>query len=226
MENLKIDANKVRKLIVLLGLVILVIISVILVLLMNPTDNRLKYIYDESQEGNIEIMPLNVSPLFVEYTGRVNQRSIYKAMYLLVNNVVQEYYNEFKGNFNDDTIGKYFDRNTEKIRQDLGITDKAEFIKVINVFKNLNGDKLELEEYIIVPDSFDRTTKGLEFVLLIKYKDNSRIALTLEVLNAKQSTKTPINCSADVDGKYLDYEYEKNTTPVVEIEGRPGKVIN
>lgn len=226
MEELKIDANKVRKLIVLLAIIIIAIIIVILILLTNSTDNRLKYIYNENDEGNIELMPLNVSPLFVEYAGRINQRSIYKAMYLLVDDIIQEYYKEFKGNFNEENIGKYYDKNTEKVRRDLGITEREEFIKFVNVLKDLQGDELKLEEYIIVPDSIDKTTKGLEFALLIKYEGNSRIAFNLEILNAKQSTKTPINCSGDVDEKYLNYEYEKNTTPVVEIEGRPGKVIN
>ncbi len=226
MKNLKIDANKVRTLITVLGIVIIAMIAIMLVLLMDPTDRRLNYIYNESKKADMEKTPLNVSPLFVEYTGRVNQGSVYKAMYLLVNDIAQEYYSKFKGNFNEDTIGKYFDRNSEKVRKDLGITDKNDFIKFINVFKNLNGEEIEVEEYIIVPNSIRKSTNGVEFVLLVKYKDNSRIALKLNLLNAKQPTKTPIDCSANVDEKYLNYEYEKNTNPIVEIENRPGKVIN
>lgn len=225
MGKIKVDANKIRKLIILLAIVVVVIIIAVLILLTNSTENRLRYIYNEKNEGNIELMPLNVSPLFVEYTGRVNQRSIYKAMYLLVDDVIQEYYKDFKGNFNEDYLSKYYDKNTEKVRKDLGIIEKDEFIKFATCLKDLQSDKLKLEEYIIVPDSITKTAKGVKFVLIIKYEGNSKIALNLEILNNEQTTKTPINCFGGVEEKYLDYEYEKNTTNEVEIEGRPGKVI-
>ena len=225
MENLKIDPKKIRKLIIILSLVILVIVAIIILINVNQKVSRLNYIYDENQEGNIEIMPLNVSPLFEKYAGRVNQRSVYKTMYLLVDVILQEYYNEFKGQFEEGIISDYFDKNSEKIREDFGITEREEFIKLMEIFKELKGEDLELEEYIIVPDSIRRTIGGLEFVLLVKYKGNSQIAICLEVVNALQTNKTPINCSANVNEIYLNYVYEENAIPEVEIKDRPGKVI-
>ena len=60
MENLKIDPKKIRKLIIILSLVILVIVAIIILINVNQKVSRLNYIYDENQEGNIEIMPLNI----------------------------------------------------------------------------------------------------------------------------------------------------------------------
>lgn len=226
MENTKKKINKIKRLLVILGILLIVAITAIVIIKYNPTDRRLKKIYNEEYEGRIEKMPLNVSPLFEKYTGKINQRSIYKAMYIFVDDIVPKYYSKFKKDFNRDNIENYYDKKSMIIEKELGITEKQEFVKFIQELEKIKNSELNLEEYIIVPESINNTNKSLKFVLLIKYEGNSRIAYNLEILNSKKSTRTPINYSGDVNEEYLDYEYQKNTNPIVVIEGKPGKVIN
>lgn len=221
---MKINVKVLRRVILILALVILVGIGILLLLLSNPLDNRLKYIYND-KEGTISQMPQNVSPLFAEYGGIINQRSIYKAMYVFVNDIVEEYYLKFKDNFNKEKIESYYDKNAVDIKIELGITEKQEFVDFINNLSKLKGDELKLKEYIIIPDSITQAARSTKFVLAVDYENNERVLFELYLLNSSDNTKTPINYKA-ADNTYLDYEMNTNLEePVIDNTVRPGKVV-
>ena len=227
-KSRKEKINLIRKMIVILALAIVVSVIVIIILLNNPVDNRLRYIYNENKEGNIEISPLNVSPLFVDYVGRVNQRSLYKAMYVFVNDIVQDYYLKFKeNNFDKEVIATYYNEHSEDIKRELRIENQEEFITLMNTIKDLKGDELILKSYTIVPDSISKERNGTEFVLLVEYEGNESVGFYLKILNTSTSDNSPIEYRGGVDNsEYLEYEYEINDGPQMVIENPPGKVVN
>lgn len=221
---MKVNVKVLRRIILILAIVILIGIVAMLILLSNPVDNRIKFIYSD-KEGTIEKMPQNVSPLFSEYAGVIDQRSVYKAMYVFVNDIVEEYYLKFKGDFNKEKIEKYYDKNAVEIKSELGITEKKDFVDFINNLSSLKGDELRLKEYIIIPNSITQAVRATKFVLAVDYENNERILFELYLLNSSDKTKTPINYKA-ADDTYLDYEPNQVVEePVVEDVVRPGKVV-
>lgn len=221
---MKINIKKLRRVILLLAVIILIGILLMLILLSNKTDNRIDYIYS-AKEGTIDIMPQNVSPLFMEYAGLIEQRSVYKAMYVFVNDMVKDYYLKFKTDFNQENIEKYYDKNVIEIQKELGINNKEEFVKFINTLKKLNGDELKLKQYVIIPESLKQVPGATKFVLAVDYENNERILFELELLNSSAQNKTPINYKA-TDDTYLNYEQKKDDTDYtnVEVIQRPGRV--
>lgn len=221
---MKVNIKVLRRIILILAIVILIGIGIMLVLLNDPVENRLNYIYND-KEGTINQMPLNVSPLFIEYNGRIEQRTVYKAMYVFVNDIIQDYYLKFKNDFSKEKIEKYYDNNKVDIEQELGITEKQEFVEFINVLKNLKGDNLKLKQYIIIPESITQITRATKFILAVDYEENDRVLFELNLLNTSPATNTPIIYKATTED-YMNYEVE---TTVIDSEiepiSTPGKVI-
>ena len=93
-----------------------------------PVNKRLRLIYNENKEGNIEIMPTNVTELFMDYEGSINQRSIYKAMYLFADEIVKSYYDKLK-DYDDAQVKEYFSKNYNDIQRELSSSDNEFPIK-------------------------------------------------------------------------------------------------
>ena len=221
---MKVKIKMLRRIILILAIFIIRGIVVMLILLSNPLDNRIKYIYSK-QEGTISQMPKNVSSLFAEYNGLTNQRSIYKAMYIFVNDIVEEYYLKFKDDFNKEKIEKYYDKNALEIKTELGIMEKYVFVDFINNLSNLKGNELKLKEYIIIPESITQVVRATRCVLAVEYENNNRILFELDLLNSSDESKTPINYKA-ADSTYSDYNLDtENEEVVVDNTERPGKII-
>lgn len=222
---MKINIKKLRKIILILAITILIGILLMLILLTNKTDNRIDYIYS-AKEGTIDMMPQNVSSLFMEYAGIIEQRSIYKAMYVFVNDMVKDYYLKFKIDSNQEMIEKYYNQNIAEIQKELGITNKEEFVKFISTLNKLKDDELKLKQYIIIPESLKQVPGATKFVLAVDYENNERILFELELLNSSAKNKTPINYKV-ADDTYMNYEQKKDNTDYtnVEVIQRPGKII-
>ena len=170
-------------------------------------------------------MPENVSPLFAKYNGTVESQSIYKAMNIFVEDIIKEYYSEFKDDFDEAKIAKHYDNNALTIKRELGITDKETFIAFINTLKVLKGDELVLKDYIIIPDSIKQVTRGLKFVLAVDYENNERLLFDLKILNNSSKESTPINYSDSSENQYMDYELEVYTEEyIVDNNERTGSV--
>ena len=148
-KKVKVNMRALRRIILICAIVILIAIGFMIIILMNPVENRINYIYKNEQDWSISKMPENVSPLFAKYNGTVESQSIYKAMNIFVEDIIKEYYSEFKDDFDEAKIAKHYDNNALTIKRELGITDKETFIAFINTLKVLKGDELVLKDYII-----------------------------------------------------------------------------
>lgn len=214
--------KKVKKYIIMLFMLLILLLAILIVIYNNPVDKNLRYIYNEKKAGNISVMPNNVTDLFTKYQGRINQRSIYKGLYIFVNEILEKYYLETKSLSNED-VKKYYNQNIKNIGKEIGITQEDEFIKFYETIKNLHGTELSLEEYTINPTTIKNKKGYTECVLLIKYQNNEQIGIYLNILNNKDINKTPINYKGGVEEKDLEYEYIPNDyTQVVQS---PGKVV-
>ncbi len=221
---MKINMKLLRKIILILAVIILIGIGMMLMLLNDPVENRINYIYND-KEGTIPQMPLNVSPLFMEYSGRLEERTIYKAMSVFVNDIVQDYYLKFKGDFAQERIEKYFDSNKKDIEKELGIDDKKVFVEFISTLKNLKGDTLKLKQYIIIPESITQITRATKLVLAVDYEENDRVLFELNILNSSADDRTPINYKATTED-YMTYELPGSTiSNDIEPISTPGKVM-
>lgn len=221
---MKINIKILRKIIFILAIIILISIGMMLILLNDPVENRIKYIYSD-KEGTINQMPQNVSPLFMEYAGMIPQRTVYKAMNVFANDIVQDYYSKFKNDFSKEKIEKYFDSNSDDIGKELGITEKEEFVKFIETLSSLKGDELKLKQYIIIPESITQITRATKFVLAVDYEGNDRVLFELNLLNTSSDDQTPINYKATTDD-YLTYELPNSEiSDDIEPISTPGKVI-
>lgn len=214
--------KKIKKYIILLFILLILLLAILIVIYNNPVDKKLRYIYNEKKTGDISVMPNNVVDLFTKYQGRINQRSIYKALYSFVDETLEKYYLQIKS-LNNEEVKKYYNQNTKNIVKELGITEESEFIKFCETIKNLQGTELSLQEYTINPTSLKNKKGYTECVLLIKYENNEPIGVYLNITNDKDINKTPINYKGGVEEKYLEYEYVPNDyTQVIQS---PGKVI-
>lgn len=226
--------SKILKLmIVLLSIILIVILAVFILFFNNSTNKNLRYIYDTEVEGQIEKMPLNVVYAISEYKGSVNQRSIYKALYMLVDEMIPKYKN-LLSEINEVGISNYFNKNKIEIAKELGITEENDFISFIGTIKELNGETLTLEEYTFHPEGTSKKTGYLQTILLIKYAGNEKIGLYVKLSNEVNEYSYPISVSGGIDKKYLDYEYgsefvktDENGNEIKEGTYTPtGRVIN
>lgn len=219
------NIKNIRKAIIILVIMLIILLIALIILYNNPTDKTLRYIYNTKEEGNIDIMPTNVDKLFEVYSGNVNQRSLYKAMYCFATEYVEKYYLDTK-NLSNDGIEEYFDSNSKSIEKELGISDKDKFNSFCeNLKNNLSGDNLNLVSYTINPNYIKRTTSSTECSIVIKYDNNSKIAFYLSIQNELNENKTPIYYEACTDEEILSYEYTNNNYVTPDAVQSPGKVI-
>ena len=208
-------------------MIILIFLLILLIVFYNkPDEKNLRYIYNENVEGTIDMMPLNVSYALSDYKGNVDQRSIYKALYMLVKDIIPDYYNKLSS-IQSEGIEKYFSKNKNNIKKELGITEVSDFKSFIETIKNLQGNTLVLKEYTFHPDAVKKTSEYLENILLIKYENNEKIGIYVKIYNEKDEKGFAIECSGGVSDSYLDYEYgsEREKKEYVPFTS-PGKVIN
>lgn len=209
----KINAKKIKKMIRLLVIILLVVLTIFLIIYNNPIDRKLRYIYNEKKAGEISQMPYEVVHLFNTYRGRVPNRSVYKSLYHFVDEVVEKYYLALK-DANDSEIQKYYNKNVNDIKRELGLTQELDFIGFIKTVQKLNSDELILEEYMVNPEAniIQDSNEGAKLVLLVKYKDNTRIGFNIEIMNIINTKMTPIIYKGNVAEENLEYEYKKYET--------------
>lgn len=210
----KVDAKKIKKLIRLILIILLIVLTIFLIIYNNPIDRNLRYIYNEKKVGEIDKMPYEVVHLFTTYRGKVPQRSVYKALYYFVDELIEKYYFELK-DANEDRIKAYYNDNQNSIKKELGLTQDVDFVDFIKTIQTLKGEELVLEEYMVNPEAniVQDNDEAAELVLLVKYKDNNRIGFNIEIMNSVNTKMTPIIYKGNVAEENLNYEYEKYETP-------------
>lgn len=207
-QNLKV--KKIKKMIILLFIVFLILLTVIIIIYNNPTDRNLRYIYNTKKVGTIDIMPTNVEKLFVEYRGKLNARSIYKAMDVFTNKLVPKYFLEIRELKKED-ISKYFKENYKIIEKELGIKEEEKFYSFCeNLKKNLKGEDITLTSYTVYPENIKKFSTHTDYIIIVKYNNTQKIAFKLSIQHNFDKEKTPIYYEACIDEKILEYEYIPN----------------
>ena len=138
-SNMLNKSKIIRNFIIALFVLLILFVIGYLIVINLPVNKRLRLIYNENKEGNIEIMPTNVTELFMDYEGSINQRSIYKAMYLFADEIVKSYYDKLK-DYDDAQVKEYFSKNYNDIQRELRISDENEFISLTDIAKYRNED--------------------------------------------------------------------------------------
>lgn len=227
------NEKKIKVFIILLSIILVMLLVIFGIVYFNKTNKDLRYIYDTNVEGNIEMMPLNVAYAISDYKGGVNQRTIYKALYMLVDETIPKYSN-LVSEIEQAGVSNYFKTNKIVIAKELGITAEDDFTSFISEIKQLKGENLVLKEYTFHPDAVARRSGYLENVLLIKYENNEKIGLYIRIPNQVNENIFAITCAGGVEEKYLEYEYgselvntDENGEVIQDVEyTSPGKVIN
>lgn len=182
---------------------------------------QLKNIYSKENNNEVKIMPDNIIAL--DYQGNLDYIVLYKSMYNFFDGSVNKYYKLTK-NFDDKNIQEYFEKKSKNIEREIGVTDKQEFIELIKNIQKLEGKKLEIQEYVIVPDTVSSNRNYLRLSIKATYKDNKPIGFNLTIYNNPDTTKTPIKYETCKDYKVLLYEKEElDLTPITDIIDVPGK---
>ena len=205
----RVTLNK-RMIIMLIALLILLLVFVIamaVVLYNNPIDKAIRRIYNDKKENAISVMPINVASAFPEYSGDVEQLAIYNALEYFASDTVAKYMKELRGK---DVAGieTYFNLNKKDIEKELRIESAEEFKTFATEVQKLTGDSLKLTKWTINPNTVMTRGRNVEFVMIMEYENNVKIAFKMNVLADKDETMVPIKYTGGVNEEYKNYEYQ------------------
>lgn len=205
----RVTLNK-RMIIMLIALLILLLVFVIamaVVLYNNPIDKAIRRIYNDKKENAISVMPINVASAFPEYSGDVEQLAIYNALEYFANDTVAKYMKELRGK---DVAGieTYFNLNKKDIEKELRIESAEEFKSFATEVQKLTGDSLKLTKWTINPNTVMTRGRNVEFVMIMEYENNVKIAFKMNVLADKDETMVPIKYTGGVNEEHKNYEYQ------------------
>lgn len=205
----RVTLNK-RMIIMLIALLILLLVFVIamaVVLYNNPIDKAIRRIYNDKKENAISVMPINVASAFPEYSGDVEQLAIYNALEYFASDTVAKYMKELRGK---DVAGieTYFNLNKKDIEKELRIESAEEFKTFATEVQKLIGDSLKLTKWTINPNTVMTRGRNVEFVMIMEYENNVKIAFKMNVLADKDETMVPIKYTGGVNEEHKNYEYQ------------------
>lgn len=205
----RVTLNK-RMIIMLIALLVLLLIFVIamaVVLYNNPIDKAIRRIYNDKKENAISVMPINVASAFPEYSGDVEQLAIYNALEYFANDTVAKYMKELRGK---DVAGieTYFNLNKKDIEKELRIESAEEFKTFATEVQKLTGDSLKLTKWTINPNTVMTRGRNVEFVMIMEYENNVKIAFKMNVLADKDESMVPIKYTGGVNEEHKNYEYQ------------------
>ncbi|MBR3882345.1 MAG: hypothetical protein IKJ36_03650 [Clostridia bacterium] len=205
----RVTLNK-RMIIMLIALLILLLVFVIamaVVLYNNPIDKAIRRIYNDKKENAISVMPINVASAFPEYSGDVEQLAIYNALEYFASDTVAKYMKELRGK---DVAGieTYFNLNKKDIEKELRIESAEEFKTFATEVQKLTGDSLKLTKWTINPNTVMTRGRNVEFVMIMEYENNVKIAFKMNVLADKDETMVPIKYTGGVNEEHKNYEYQ------------------
>ena len=205
----RVTLNK-RMIIMLIALLILLLVFVIamaVVLYNNPIDKAIRRIYNDKKENAISVMPINVASAFPEYSGDVEQLAIYNALEYFASDTVAKYMKELRGK---DVAGieTYFNLNKKDIEKEVRIESAEEFKTFATEVQKLTGDSLKLTKWTINPNTVMTRGRNVEFVMIMEYENNVKIAFKMNVLADKDETMVPIKYTGGVNEEHKNYEYQ------------------
>lgn len=173
------NKEKMKKYIVIIPIVI-IIICVIIFLKLNQK-YTLEYINNpeiEVEKGTV--FADNIVAFFAYYKGNVSPETVYKSMYNACKNVIPKLYKDLKG-ADENTIEKYYNKNSKYLVEILGIDNLDDFKALIKKLNTFKGETIAFEAYSVDMDSFNHTNKRSTMDLDVKYSDSNKLELKLTV---------------------------------------------
>lgn len=135
-----------------------------------------KYMYTKKDKENVNVeeivVPVGTFNLIKKYDGDNNYTDLYRKIYDLT-----EYMPKLQEKLktaSQEKIEKFYDKNTEKINECIGISYKKDFVKFIN-YLNSKEDLTEFKEATIDEKSFNSDNKYLKFNMMLKYDTNTEL---------------------------------------------------
>lgn len=142
-------------------------------------ENVLEEVNNEFLEKK-EIVPENYNFLVRLYEGNVKSSYMFSEIYKTVFEVIPEVYNQFKESDNEKIIN-YYNENTEKILNSLGITSQEEYLKFVNVVCNLNN--FEYNNAIFDIQTLQNNGEYSNLNLEINFKEDNKIVFNFCIIN-------------------------------------------
>ena len=212
----KVFSKKVKfGIVIAIALIALIIISVIT----NPklqAKRRLKKINEPNQMQEEIQVPEYLNTVVAAYNGELTPQIMAKTYNNLATVVIPNYYKKCK-KLNNDGIKKFFNRNKELIEIELGYTEYEGFKNFVNTIKQLDGSKLELEDYYILENTIEQKQGKINAYLVLKYKQNKEIALNTQISRNLEKEKTSIQYT-QIENQKLQQAKQQHEQQEQEIE--------
>ena len=210
-NRVKLNKRMIMMLIVLLVMLLVFVIAMAVVIYNDPIDKAIRRIYNDKKENTITVMPINVAAAFPEYSGDVDQLAIYNALEYFASDTVGKYMLELRGK-EQSAIEAYFNLNKKDIEKELRIESAEEFIGFAEEVQKLTGDSLKLTKWTINPNTVATRGRNVEFVMIMEYENNPKIAFKMDILAEEETTLVPIKYTGGVNETYKNYEYQPPET--------------
>lgn len=210
-NRVKLNKRMIMMLIVLLVMLLVFVIAMAVVIYNDPIDKAIRRIYNDKKENTITVMPINVAAAFPEYSGDVDQLAIYNALEYFASDTVGKYMLELRGK-DKNAIEAYFNLNKKDIEKELRIESAEEFIGFAEEVQKLTGDSLKLTKWTINPNTVATRGRNVEFVMIMEYENNPKIAFKMDILAEEETTLVPIKYTGGVNETYKNYEYQPPET--------------
>ena len=180
--------NKLIRLITILGilLLVLVLISIIITSDKKPEDVLAYINSDEMKDGVTS--PDMIHIVLGLYKGELNPKALSKSTYIFISEIIPEYSSKLK---NEKQVEKYFDKNTERIKLELGITGKKDFKELVEKVQKLKGN-LNLEYATFDKDSVKVNRNNTQADLKIKYYENPELTFNITIHNKVKGNSSTI----------------------------------
>ena len=210
-NRVKLNKRMIMMLIVLLVMLLVFVIAMAVVIYNDPIDKAIRRIYNDKKENTITVMPINVAAAFPEYSGDVDQLAIYNALEYFASDTVGKYMLELRGK-DKNAIEAYFNLNKTDIEKELRIESAEEFIGFAEEVQKLTGNSLKLTKWTINPNTVATRGRNVEFVMIMEYENNPKIAFKMDILAEEETTLVPIKYTGGVNETYKNYEYQPPET--------------
>lgn len=187
-----------RKFIRILIIICILVLAGIALFFLSPAGQTyiiVNYINDTSRFNSETKTVGNVSEVFSIYKGDMDSIILDKSAYNFANFLIPEYYKI-------ENVNEYYEKNKKIIEKFTRISTFEEFNKLVQKIKELKGDNLVLEKYMICENSTKDKINAITTVLAVQYKNNDKILFELEITNDVEKNVIPIKYKAIENGEY------------------------
>lgn len=193
-ENAK---KKVKQLLIMCLIFSIAIAVILLCYYFSSNVKKIRYLNSTviSNEEDVK-QPINMYMITSSYKGSFPKEAIKKYVYNFAYNVIPEYVK-----LDSLEIESYYEENKNYIKQLTGIESYENFSKFINDIKKC-GVNLQLENYVLNPDSINKESEYISADLYIKYKNSDPIKFEISIIGNEKMPIKFISRGIDIENIY------------------------